>query len=230
MKLVFAVRVVLWTLTLLLVCSTPLRMVGRRWLHACWPLTGWRMTQAIFASCIALVGVVAHRECAPFRRESDNFASVLFQALIFAWCFVLVMSNAGALDILPDFVVGTILVLATLAVYVYVLRTALKEVVKHARRRLSSRASLHTRATMTADSDGEEVHPEEESTHDVDDSKHGVELSALPADTGNGNIELTVLEDDARLQMSCMSNLSSAATEEEGRGPPAAAGGGCSLS
>ena len=72
--------------------------------------------QAAIASCVALVGVVALREIAPYRTASDNVTATLCQCVIFSWCFFVVLRDTGALYHVPTVVSGLVLVVGTASV------------------------------------------------------------------------------------------------------------------
>ena len=83
--------------------------------------------QASLATCFALMGCAVIRELSPYTSDSMNLTAVLGQALIFLWCFTIVLYHTGTLNRLPTALVGTVLVLATLAFFVHTLWSTYNE-------------------------------------------------------------------------------------------------------
>ena len=154
--------------------------------------------QAALASCIALVGVVVHRELSPFRRPSvsgdalwtsfahlffqttctsqDNTAGVLGQGLLFVWCFVLVLRDTGVFDRLPAVVLGIFLLAITVAFLMYMLSVAWSEV----RLNLRRRSNLGLIDDVPQTSGGQETLPSSDEPVALGDETRTTESTAAP--------------------------------------------------
>ena len=91
--------------------------------------------QASFACCIAQLGVCSQRNLMPYRRQTDNETAFFAQWLIFGWCMVLLMRIVGSLASVPPFLVGLVIVLATVALVARSLWTAIGDIKKGFSRR-----------------------------------------------------------------------------------------------
>ena len=86
--------------------------------------------QAPFACCIAQLGVCSQRNLMPYRRQTDNETALFAQWLIFGWCMVLLKRIIGSLASVPSFLVGLVIVLATVALVARSLWTAIDDIKK----------------------------------------------------------------------------------------------------
>ena len=124
---------------------------------------------------MALIGVMMHAYYMPYRQESDNNTAILAQGLIFAWTFVFVMRNAGALPTyLPSYVVGTVLLLATLGTYAHALSLTLQDLAH-------SSAREHQDDITVAEND---------ETNDDNAGNRGQETAAARVEAGEAGIEM----------------------------------------
>jgi len=105
--------------------------------------------RAALASCVSIVGVRVHRELAPYRSPSDNRTSVLAQAVIFVWCFSLVLRDTGLFDWLPVLVIGVLLLVMTLGVVVHVAWAARSEM--RAAREMEQQQTRHAGTSPQTD-------------------------------------------------------------------------------
>ena len=77
-----------------------------------------QLKQAAIVCFVSLVSVIAHSEFSPMRRSSDNHVALMAQVLVFSWAFVLLLRIAGMFEReLPAAIVGTLLCVATVAVF-----------------------------------------------------------------------------------------------------------------
>ena len=155
------------------------------------------MEQAVFASCMSLIGVAVHAYYLPFRQQSDNTTAIFNQGLIFSWTWTLVMRNSGSLSLLPDAAIGGALLLVTMGVYSHSVWVVRNELRRH-RRSLAETEQADSALAKSDDLEGE-----------------GAGASAGHADADNREAGIEMLEPKSALSL---------AKKEEGTSPDDKAG------
>ena len=84
-------------------------------------------TQAMLASCIAMISACLHRELDPYRRQSDNKTALFANWLIYFWVVALLARLIRVLGHAPTVLVGLTLVIASLFVAGHALRSAQRD-------------------------------------------------------------------------------------------------------
>jgi hypothetical protein len=155
------------------------------------------MEQAVFASCMSLIGVAVHAYYLPFRQQSDNTTAIFNQGLIFSWTWTLVMRNSGSLSLLPDAAIGGALLLVTMGVYSHSVWVVRDELRRH------RRSLAETEQADSALAEGDDLEGE------------GAGASAGHADADNREAGIEMLEPKSALSL---------AKKEEGTSPDDKAG------
>ena len=81
-----------------------------------------QIKQAAIVCFVSLISILLHSTFAPMRRSSDNHVALMTQVLVFSWAFILLLRIAGMFEReVPGAIVGTLLCVATVAVFVIAL-------------------------------------------------------------------------------------------------------------
>ena len=78
-----------------------------------------QIVQAAIVCFVTLASALVQTQLSPYRRNSDNHVALLVQCLVFLWTFILLLRIAGVfVRPVAATVVGTLLCIATVAVFV----------------------------------------------------------------------------------------------------------------
>ena len=116
-----------------------------------------QLVQAGIVCSITLLVAIVQREFSPFSRASDNHVALLTQMLIFSWIFIFLLRLSGMFQrIVAAAIVGTLLCVASVAVFVVALHLANTDRINEKRAEQQDAIVPDSSTIMTGDEQGDE--------------------------------------------------------------------------